>query len=101
MYLNNINKLKISLPSQHVENRHFEKVVQQYSVSTNKQDITRAKSNAALRASSHTNSLSQLSDRSLSSINILDSSRASSNTSNKSSDGYSGAKRTDEKIEMV
>lgn len=36
MYLKNLNSLKKSLPSRNVENRHYEKHIQQYSVLSNR-----------------------------------------------------------------
>jgi hypothetical protein len=39
MYLKNLNQLKKSLPSLNVENRHYEKEIQQYAVPTNRANV--------------------------------------------------------------
>jgi len=39
MYLKNLNQLKKSLPSLNVENRHYEKEIQQYAVPTNRANL--------------------------------------------------------------
>lgn len=108
MYLNNLANLKISLPSENVEWRHYLKFVKQFSVSAAKSHLHYL--GGGLNRSSQISASVRSSMHNSSSMNVMhDSMRASSTTTLQSSVssaasssvGYNGAKKLDDIVVEV